>query len=221
MAGLHVFPVGGAKPETCPTGGAHGLTLHRPGQLEQRRIMVSLGVKCFFWVFFFWQFSICSSHLQNFRRLLVAHSTEKQCEEIRNPEINWSQPKDLVQDPMWSMRTTNSICKKCSFHQVRSHPHLSRSYIPCSHWWHLLPVSRQTGQKACLASLPSSSGELTASHLLLFQLLRWVPAWLSSCSLAWLAFLTCCFSPSLFSSLSQGAWMSRVLLGANDAIVTL
>ena len=47
MAGLHVFLVGGAKPETCPTGWAHSLTLHRPGQLEQR-IMVSLGVK---WVF--------------------------------------------------------------------------------------------------------------------------------------------------------------------------
>ena len=53
MAGLHVFPVGGTKPETCPTGGAHGLKLHRPGQLEQRRIMVSLGVKLVFFVCLF------------------------------------------------------------------------------------------------------------------------------------------------------------------------
>ena len=110
MAGLHMFPVCGAKPEACPTGGTQNLTFHRPGQLEQRRIVVSLGVKCFIW-----QLSIWSSELQDFRRLRVAHCTENQCEGFRNPEIDWLQRMDLFQHPMWSMRATSSICKKVFF----------------------------------------------------------------------------------------------------------
>ena len=192
MAGLHMFPVGGVKPEACPIGGTLSLTLHRPGQLEQRRIMVSPGVK---WVF--WQFSICSSQLQDFRRLLVAHSTEKQCEGFRNPEINWSQLKDLFQDPMSYGVCVPQTASAKSILFTRSGP-IPISVDPtspvltggiCCQW-----VGRLANRR-CLASLSSSSGELTASHLLLFRLLHWVPAWLSSCSLAWLAFLTCCFPP--------------------------